>query len=72
MSGLRLKVKSQLDIWCLYKTSVSIGLTFFQVLLFWKNEHFKIFSNINALGIKFGLAVRKIKVNPDSTFVQTW
>ena len=38
-----------------------------------KNEHFKIFSNINALGIKFGgLVVIKIKVNPDSSFVQTW
>ena len=30
------------------------------------------FSNINALGIEFGIAVKKIKVNPDSSFVQTW
>ena len=30
------------------------------------------FSNINALDIKFGLAVKKVKVNPDSSFVQTW
>ena len=29
------------------------------------------FFNINALGIKFGLAVKKVKVNPDSSFVET-
>ena len=33
---------------------------------------FQDFSNIKALGPKFGLAVIKIKVNPDSSFVQTW
>ena len=33
---------------------------------------FQDFSNINALGIKFGLAVKEIKVNPGSSFEQTW
>ena len=33
---------------------------------------FQDFSIINELGIKFGLAVKKIKVNPDSSFEQTW
>ena len=31
MNDLGLKVKGQLDLWCLYKTSVSVGLTFLQV-----------------------------------------
>ena len=54
------------------KTSVSIGLT-----LFCKNYDFCLnsykekrtfqdYSNINALGIKFGLAVKEIKVDKDS------
>ena len=30
------------------------------------------FFQYNASGIKFGLAVKKIKVNPDSSFVQSW
>ena len=40
----------------------------------WMKEKWTLqdFSNTNALGIKFGLAVIKIKVNPDSSFVQTW
>ena len=33
---------------------------------------FQNFSNINALGFKFGIAVKKVKVTPDSLFVQTW
>ena len=33
---------------------------------------FQDFSIINALEIKFGLAVKKVKVNPDSSFVHTW
>ena len=32
---------------------------------------FQDFSNI-LLGIKFGLAVKKVKVNPDSSFMQAW
>ena len=35
-----------------------------------ENLTFQDFSNINALGIKFGIAVKKVKVNPDSSFVQ--
>ena len=40
----------------------------------WMKEKWTIqdISNINALGIKFGLVVIKIKVKPDSSFVQTW
>ena len=30
------------------------------------------FSNINALGIKFDLAINKVKVNLDLSFVNTW
>ena len=30
------------------------------------------FSIINELGIKYGLTVKKVKVNPDSSFEQTW
>ena len=30
------------------------------------------FSHINALGIKFDLAIKYVKVNLDSSFVQTW
>ena len=30
------------------------------------------FSYINALGIKFSHAVKKVKVHPDSSFVHTW
>ena len=60
-------VKGQLDLWCLNKTSVSLDLTCkyydFQLKSI---GTFQDFSNINALGIKFGLAVKKAKVNPDS------
>ena len=34
-----------------------------------ENAHF---SNIKALGIKFDLGVKKVKDNPDPSFVQTW
>ena len=33
MSDLGWKVKGQLDLWCLYKTSISIGLTFFASIM---------------------------------------
>ena len=71
MSGLGSKVKGQLDIWSLYKTSVSLGLTFLSSIMIsawtviekWK---FQEFSNINALGIKFGLSVKKVKVSTEA------
>ena len=78
MSGLGLKVKGQLDLWCLYKTSVSIGSTFFASImislkqLYRKMNISRFFQYKCILGIKFGLAVKMIKVNPDSKFVQTW
>ena len=34
--------------------------------------HWILHMKFDALGIKFGLAVIKINVNPDSSFVQTW
>ena len=33
---------------------------------------FQDFSNINALEIKFGIVVKKVKVFPDSSVVQIW
>ena len=64
MSDLGWKVKSQLDLWGLYKTSVSLGLTFLsRIMIFaWKvivKWTFQEFSNINTLWIKFGLAVKR-------------
>ena len=41
MSGLGLKVKSQLDLWYLYKTSVSIGLTFFPSIMILLKQLFR-------------------------------
>ena len=65
-----------LDLWCLYKTSVSLGLTFLASIinfaLIIEKWTFQDFSNKNALGIKSGIGVKKVKVNPDSSFVQTW
>ena len=61
-----------LDLWCLYKTSVSLGLTFLASIIIFAESYrktFQDFSNINALGSKFGLGVKKVKVNPDSSFV---
>ena len=69
MSGLGWMVKGQLDL--------SLGLTFLAntMISAWtviEKWTFQDFSNINALEIKFVLAVKKAKVNPDSSFVQTW
>ena len=77
MSGLGRKIKCQLDLWCLYKTSVTIGLTFFANIMIslkqlYRKMTFQDFSNIYVLRIKFGLVVKKIKVTPYSSFVQTW
>ena len=35
-----------------------------------RKRTFQDFSNINA--IKFGLVIKKVKVNPDASFVQIW
>ena len=35
-------------------------------------EYILRFSHLNALGIKFDLAVKQVKVNPESLFVHSW
>ena len=79
MSDLRLNLKGQLDLWCLYKTSVSLVLTFLASIIFFsltktviEKCYFKIFSKFNALGIKFGLVEKEVNVNADTSFVQVW
>ena len=53
--------------------SVSLGLTIMNsAKTFIEKCTFKDFPNINALGIKFDLAIKYVKVNLDSSFVQTW
>ena len=37
-----------------------------------ENRTFQDFSHINALGIKFDLAIMEVMVKLDSSFVQTW
>ena len=38
----------------------------------YRKRTFQDFSNINEYGIKFGLAIKKVKVNSDSPFVKIW
>ena len=58
-------VKGQLDIWYLYKTSVSLGLTFLVSIRVSANNSYRkmnisrFFPILNALGIKIGLVVKK-------------
>ena len=69
MSGLGRKVIGQLDLWCLYKTS----LIQFNISLKYYDFHLNSYRKMNyALRIKLGLAVKMVKVNPDSSFVHTW
>ena len=37
-----------------------------------KKSTFQKMSNLNALGSEFDLNVKKVKVNPGSSFEQTW
>ena len=71
MSDIGWQAKRKLDLWCLYKTSVSLGLTFLASIMIsaWtviEKWTFQEVSNINALGMKFGFALQKVMVNPDS------
>ena len=54
--------------WCLFwSNDLNIFIYMMSALTFIER-----FSNINALIIKFGLAVKKVMVNPDSSFVHNW
>ena len=57
---------------CLNRFNIFRKCYDFRLNIYIENWTFQDFSNINVLRIKFSLAVRKIKVNPDSSFVQTW
>ena len=67
--ALDISVIGQLDLWCLYKTS----LIHLNISLKYYDFRFNSYRKMNyALRMKLGLAVKMVKVKPDSSFVQTW
>ena len=77
MSDLAERSKVNLDLWNLFIAIVSLGQTYqvrimtlastvFKKSTFQKNFH------LNALGSKFDLDVKWVKVNLGSSFEQTW
>ena len=74
---LATKLKVNLDLWNLFIAIVSLVLTY-QVKIMtlastvFKKSTFQKISLLNALGRKFDLYVKKVKVNLGSSFEQTW
>ena len=69
--------KANLDLWNLSIAIVSLGLTY-QVKIMtlastvFKKSTFQKFTNLNALGGKFDLDVKKVKVNLGTSCEQIW
>ena len=61
--------------WYLYKTIVLLNISrkyFGFGLNSYRKWTFQDYSHIKPLGIEFDLAIKSVKVNLDSSFVQTW
>ena len=71
------KVMVNLNLWNLFIAIVSLGLTY-QVKIMtkastvFKKITFSKKSHLNALGSKFDIDVKKVKVNLGSSFEHTW
>ena len=69
--------KVNIDLWNLFLAIVTLDKTY-QVRIMtlasivFKKSTFQNFSQLNALGSKFDLDVKEVKVNPGSLFEQTW
>ena len=75
MSDLGWKVNPEL--WNLFIAIVSLGLIYQVRIMTWastvfKKSTFQKITNLNALGRKFDLDVKKVKVNLGTSFEQTW
>ena len=72
------KLKVNLDLWNLFKAIVSLlstyqaGIMTLASIVFKKSTFQKKKSHLNALGKKFDLDDKKVKVNLGSSFEQTW
>ena len=76
MSDLAERSKVNLDLWNLFIAIVSLGLTYQKRIVtnastVFKKSTFQKVSHLNALGCKFDLDVKKVKINLGSSFEQT-
>ena len=77
MSDLGWKGKGHFDLWNLFIAIVSLVLTYQARIMtltstVFKKSTFQKNSHLNALGSKFDPDVKKVKVNLESLFEQTW
>ena len=77
-AALAEKLKVNLDLWNLFIAIVSFGSTYrvrimtLASTVLKKKWNFQKKSHLNALGSKFDLDVKKVKVKLGSSFEQTW
>ena len=65
-------LKGQLDLWCyLIRFNISCKNYDFHLKCY-RNMNILRFFQLKHIRNQTGIAVKKVKVNPDSSFVQTW